>query len=80
MLKIDNKLVEFFLKNIGKNIDQQSINLLEKGIIDSIDIMNFIFEVETYFKRPFDMTLVNKENFYSIDTITNTLKKNYYES
>jgi len=54
----------------------QNINFIEEGMLDSFDVINLVTELESTFKVSIDGIDVLPENFSSIDSIENLLKKN----
>ncbi|MBT0794914.1 acyl carrier protein [Campylobacter lari] len=68
--------IKKFFKNIGKNeVDENADNLVEDGIIDSIDIINLVQEIETYYGTCIDFDYINTENLKNFNTIKNMIEE-----
>lgn len=50
-------------------------NLLEEEVIDSFDVMQIVEELEEAFKVEFDSEDIISENFASVDSIIQMVKK-----
>ncbi len=71
-IKIED--IKRIFENIGKNdIDENTDNLVENGIIDSIDIINLIQEIETCYGILVDFDYINTENLKNFQTIKNMI-------
>lgn len=74
------KEIKQFFEKIGRNdIDETVDNLIEDGIIDSIEIMNLIQEIETHYEFLIDFDYITPENFknfQSIDVMIKNIKEN----
>ncbi|WP_072215180.1 hypothetical protein [Campylobacter coli] len=74
------KEIKQFFEKIGRNdIDETVDNLIEDGIIDSIEIMNLIQEIETHYEFLIDFDYITPENFknfQSIDAMIKNIKEN----
>lgn len=74
--KFINYLNAYFKKKGIKNVDP-NVNLIEQGIIDSLDIVTLIFEIKKKFK--ININLNNQKslnNFSTINEFVKLLKKN----
>lgn len=58
-----------------KNYINKDINLVDNGILDSFDIMNFLVLVEKKSKKKINFGSVSRETFYNIDTIVKFFNK-----
>ncbi|MGJ0124411.1 acyl carrier protein [Campylobacter coli] len=74
------KEIKQFFENIGRSdINETTDNLIEDGIIDSIEIMNLIQEIETHYGFLIDFDYITPENFknfQSIDAMIKNIKEN----
>jgi len=71
-----NKLIEI-LNDIKFGEDFTNIqDFIEEGIFDSFDIISLIDEIEDGFDIKIDSLDILPENFVSIDSIANLIKKN----
>ncbi|HEH5155834.1 TPA: acyl carrier protein [Campylobacter coli] len=74
------KEIKYFFERIGRNdINETTDNLIEDGIIDSIEIMNLIQEIETHYEFLIDFDYITSENFrnfQSIDIMIQNIKEN----
>ncbi len=74
------KEVKQFFEKIGRSdIDETVDNLIEDGIIDSIEIMNLIQEIEAYYEFLINFDYITPENFRNFQTI-NIMLKNIKEN
>ncbi len=62
------------LKNINPSIKEEE-NLIEKGLIDSFEVVNIIMELEEAFDIEIDPDDVIAENFQTVDTIYQLVQK-----
>ncbi|HEB9428217.1 TPA: acyl carrier protein [Campylobacter coli] len=74
------KEIKQFFEKIGRSdIDETVDNLIEDGIIDSIEIMNLIQEIEAHYEFLIDFDYITPENFSSfksIDAMIKNIKEN----
>lgn len=72
--------VKKLFENIGRSdIDENMQNLVEDGIIDSMDIMALITEIENTYQTNLDFDMITPENFSSfksIDVMIKSIKEN----
>lgn len=69
------KEVKQFFEKIGRNdIDETVDNLIEGGVLDSIEIMNLIQEIEAYYEFLINFDYITPENFRNFQTISIMLK------
>ncbi len=69
------KEVKQFFEKIGRNdIDETVDNLIESGVLDSIEIMNLIQEIEAYYEFLINFDYITPENFRNFQTIDIMLK------
>jgi len=54
----------------------QPVNFIEEGMLDSFDVINLVTELESTFGISIDGLDVLPENFCTVDSIMNLLKKN----
>ncbi|MCV3377627.1 acyl carrier protein [Campylobacter sp. IFREMER_LSEM_CL2194] len=70
------KTVKYFFEKIGRNdINETMDNLIEDGIIDSIEIMNLIQEIETYYEIFIDFDYISPEHLRNFQTIKNMIEE-----
>ena len=63
------KEIQNFFKKIGKNFDENTQDLVSKGLIDSVDIMNLVTEIEDFYGKELDFEFIQSENFENFKTI-----------
>lgn len=72
------KEIKQFFEKIGRSdIDETMDNLVEDGIIDSIEIMNLMQEIETHYGVFIDFDYITPENlrnFQSISAMIESIK------
>ncbi|EAL7805671.1 acyl carrier protein [Campylobacter jejuni] len=69
------EIKQFFI-NIGKgDIDENEQNLVSNDIIDSLDILNLVNEIEKYYDKELDSSLIQPKNFESFESIKEMIKK-----
>ncbi|BEJ61502.1 acyl carrier protein [Campylobacter jejuni] len=69
------EIKQFFI-NIGKgDIDENEQNLVSNDIIDSLDILNLVNEIEKYYDKELDSSLIQPKNFESFENIKEMIKK-----
>ncbi len=74
-----DKVLEI-LTEIQPDFDfKQNINFIEEGMLDSFDIVNLVTKLDEEFGISIDGMDIIPENFYSVDSIVNLLKKNDVE-
>lgn len=72
------KIKEFIKKRFAGGLSQEinnSDSLFEKGIIDSLGLLELIAFIEKAFKVSINMNEIMAENFDSIDKITQLIKR-----
>tara|TARA_B100000989_G_C19528000_1_gene467981 strand:- start:239 stop:496 length:258 start_codon:yes stop_codon:yes gene_type:complete len=74
------KLIEKISKiKVKKDIKNKNFNYFEMGLIDSLNLIKFIFELENFFKISFSQKDILSKKFKNIDNliiiILNNLKK-----
>lgn len=62
------------LQSVNKSI-LDGTNLIENNIIDSFEVVNVVMELEDAFDIEIDAEDIVSENFETVDTITNLVKK-----
>ncbi|EAJ9488872.1 TPA: acyl carrier protein [Campylobacter jejuni] len=69
------QIKQFFI-NIGKgDIDVNEQNLVSNNIIDSLDILNLVNEIEKYYNKELDSSLIQPKNFENFENIKEMIKK-----
>lgn len=71
--KILKEIKEEILNYSGKN-------MLEEGVIDSFDVMEIVAALEEEFEIEIDSDLIISENFATVDTIIEMMKKSMKEA
>ena len=67
-------------KNILLNInptlfDNESVNLIENGVLDSLDLLNLITKLENHYNIKFEVNDMAANNFTSPETIWDIVNK-----
>ncbi len=66
------------LKEINANI-KEGVNLIKEGLIDSFEVVHIVMELESVFDIEIDPEAVIAENFETVDTIVELVKKSMEE-
>ncbi|EKN1198093.1 acyl carrier protein [Campylobacter lari] len=70
------KEIKHFFEKIGRSdVDETIDNLVEDGVIDSIEIMNLIQEMETYYGVFIDFDYINPEHLRNFQAIKNMIEE-----
>ncbi|EPH6130745.1 acyl carrier protein [Campylobacter lari] len=70
------KEIKRFFEKIGRSdIDETMDNLVEDGIIDSIEIMNLVQEMEAYYGVFIDFDYISPEHLRNFQTIKNMIEE-----
>ena len=65
------------LSNIRPEFDfTEDVNFIEEGMLDSFDIVTLVSDLDSTFGISIDGVDIVPENFSSVDSIINLLKKN----
>lgn len=65
------------LSNIRPEFDfTEDVNFIEEGMLDSFDIVTLVSDIDSTFGISIDGVDIVPENFSSVDSIINLLKKN----
>ena len=65
------------LSNIRPEFDfTEDVDFIEEGILDSFDVVTLVSDLDTTFGISIDGVDIVPENFSSVDSIINLLKKN----
>ena len=68
--------IKIFFKNIEReDLNENMINLVSDGLIDSLDIMALVGEIEKFHQKPLKAEFITSENFESFAAISAMLKK-----
>ena len=71
-----NKIIEI-LNGLRPEFDfSEPVNFIEEGMLDSFDVINLVNELDSTFGISIDGVDVLPENFASVQSIENLLKKN----
>ena len=69
------KLLEI-LKRVKPEVDfVDKVDLVDEGILDSIDIVSIISEIETEYSIEIDPDEIDPDNFQSVSAILEMIKK-----
>lgn len=78
-MKLDKKNIIKILININPKIksfiNKKNINLTNNGLLDSLMIIKFIFEIENLTKKKIKISKINRNSFANIESILEFLKK-----
>ena len=70
------KILEI-LSNIRPEFDfTEDVNFIEQGMLDSFDVVTLVSDLDSTFGISIDGVDIVPENFSSVDSIINLLKKN----
>ena len=65
------------LSNIRPEFDfTEDVNFIEEGMLDSFDVVTLVSDLDSTFGISIDGVDIVPENFFSVDSIINLLKKN----
>ena len=65
------------LSNIRPEFDfTEDVNFIEEGMLDSFDVVTLVSDLDSTFGISIDGVDIVPENFSSVDSIINLLKKN----
>ncbi len=68
--------IKKLFENIGRSdIDENMQNLVQNGIIDSLDVLNLVNEIEKYYKKELDSDFIEVSNFENFESIEKMIKK-----
>ena len=74
--KMEEKVLEI-LSNIRPEFDfSENLNFIEEGMLDSFDVVTLVADLDSTFGISIDGIDIVPENFSSIESIINLLKKN----
>ncbi|ARR02580.1 MULTISPECIES: hypothetical protein [Campylobacter] len=69
---------QILLSDIGRDdISEQELNLLDDGIIDSVDIIALVAAMQSRYGKDLDAKFLSAENFQSIAALNNMIKNAY---
>lgn len=72
-----NEKVLEILSNIRPEFDfSDNVNFIEEGMLDSFDVVTLVADLDSTFGISIDGVDIVPENFSSIESIINLLKKN----
>lgn len=69
------KIKEFLENETQKKIEDDSINLISNGFLDSFTMVRLISFIETELGIKVDMEEIGSDNFNSIEKIESTIQK-----
>lgn len=72
---MDEKFIKFITEINSDIVDNPEANLIDDGIIDSLNIMQIITGFETQYGIEFDPEDLVPENFETLNVIWNLLQK-----
>ncbi len=68
--------IKKIFENIGRSdIDENMQNLVQNGIIDSLDVLNLVNEIEKYYEKELDSDFIEVNNFENFESIEKMIKK-----
>lgn len=74
-MDIRNKIIEI-IQNLNEDFDpNEESNLIEDGILDSFDIVNFIVEADETFDVKIRVEEIVPENFSNVDAIQKLIER-----
>ncbi len=74
-MDIRNKIIEI-IQNLNEDFDpNDELNLIEDGILDSFDIVNFIVEADETFDVKIRVEEIVPENFSNVDAIQKLIER-----
>ena len=74
-MDIRNKIIEI-IQNLNEDFDpNEELNLIEDGILDSFDIVNFIVEADETFDVKIRVEEIVPENFSNVDAIQKLIER-----
>lgn len=76
---LPEKFVEILNKVNPEIMENQDLDLVEEGIIVSLDIMNLVAEIESVYKFDFDPDEIVPETFASAEALWNVVKSHGIE-
>ncbi|WP_096024698.1 phosphopantetheine-binding protein [Campylobacter lanienae] len=69
---------KILLNEIGRgDISDENLNLLDNGLIDSIDIIALVAAMQARYNKDLDAEFLSAENFQSISALDNMIKLAY---
>ena len=60
---------------LKKKINDNTLNLINDGILDSFDILKIILELEKLYKKKINMSKISRKDFYNIKSIMKLYEK-----
>ncbi|MCV3336720.1 acyl carrier protein [Campylobacter sp. RKI_CA19_01121] len=73
-MEISTTVIKTLFKNIERDdINEDTKNLVEDDIIDSVDIMKLIMEIEKIFNKPLNAKFITPDNFKDFQSIQKML-------
>ena len=70
------KFINLIIEEKPEIMDYENVDLIEEGILDSLDIMRITTKMEAYFDVEIEPDDIVPENFASVDSIWQMLQKN----
>lgn len=75
LMNIKEKIIEI-IQDLNEDFDPvEDLNIIEDGILDSFDIINFIMEAEEAFGVKIVVAEIVPENFESVDSIQKLIER-----
>lgn len=69
------KIIQIISKILGEEFNYDGTDMIEDGILDSLEMMEVIASIEREFAIEIDAEEIIPENFKTVDTIMNLIKK-----
>ena len=73
------KFINLIIEEKPEIMDYENVDLVEEGILDSLDIMRITTKMEAYFDVEIDPDDIDPENFASVESMWEMLLKNKRE-
>lgn len=69
------KFISLITEEKPEVMDYENVDLIEEGILDSLDIMRITTKMEAYFDVELDPEDIDPENFASVESMWQMLQK-----
>ena len=73
------KFINLITEEKPEVMEYENVDLVEEGILDSLDIMRITMKMEAYFDVEIDPDDIDPENFASVESMWEMLLKNKRE-
>ncbi len=72
---MNQEIIEFIENTVGNKIENQEMDLLDQGILDSLEAISLIVSLEKKFTIKFSFADYSKPGFFSLTNIVETINK-----